>query len=143
MMKKISLIVCVAAAVAFGAVAISTRAQKQSEAQHGDMKHEDGGMNHADCPMMRDKAPDEAKGHDAHHDAVNERGTTAMGFSQTATTHHFILTRDGGFIQVEVNDTKDAENRDLIRQHLSHVARAFAEGDFDTPMFVHDRVPPG
>jgi hypothetical protein len=66
-----------------------------------------------------------------------------MGFSQTATTHHFILTREGGVIQVEANDAKDTESRDLVRQHLSHIARAFSGGDFDTPMLVHDRVPPG
>src|SRR5205823_4083636 len=69
--------------------------------------------------------------------------TTLFRSSQTATTHHFILTRDGGLIQVEVNDAADAENRDAVRQHLAHIARLFAEGDFNTPMLVHDRVPPG
>jgi len=143
-MKKIVLISCVAAALALGAVEVSTRAQKQPDAQHDNTKHEDGGMNHADCPLMRgDKMPDGAKGHDAHLDAVNKRGETAMGFSQTATTHHFTLTRGGGVIQVEVNDPKDSQSRDHVRQHLSHVARAFAEGDFDAPMLVHERVPPG
>ncbi|HZT60095.1 MAG TPA: hypothetical protein VFA21_15915 [Pyrinomonadaceae bacterium] len=143
-MKKMVLISCVAAALALGAVAASTRAQKQTGAQHDDAKHEDGGMNHADCPMMRgDKTPDGANGHDAHLDAVNKRGEAAMGFSQTATTHHFTLTRDGGVIRVEANDASDAASREQIRQHLSHIARAFAAGDFDTPMLVHDRVPPG
>jgi hypothetical protein len=143
-MKKIFLISCIAAALTFGAVAVSTRAQKQTGAQHDNTKHADGGMNHADCPMMRgDKMPDGANGHDAHLDGVNKRGEAAMGFSQTATTHHFTLTRDGGVIQVEVNDASDAAGRDQIRQHLSHIAHAFAAGDFDTPMLVHDRVPPG
>jgi hypothetical protein len=143
-MKKIFLISCVAAALTFGAVAASTRAQKQTGAQHDNTNHADGGTNHADCPMMRgDKMPDGANGHDAHLDAVNRRGEAAMGFSQTATTHHFTLTRDGGIIQVEVNDASDAASRDQIRQHLSHIAHAFAAGDFDTPMLVHDRVPPG
>jgi hypothetical protein len=27
--------------------------------------------------------------------------------------------------------------------HLGHIARAFPNGDFDIPMFVHDTVPPG
>ena len=66
-----------------------------------------------------------------------------MGFSQTKTTHHFLLTRDGGVIAVSANDTKDAVTRDQIRMHLTHVAHSFAEGDFDIPMFVHDQVPPG
>lgn len=144
MLKKIVLVVCVVAAFALGAVAVSTRAQKQSDARHDDTKHEGGGMNHADCPLMRGgEAKDGAKNQDAHTDAVNERGESAMGFSQTATTHHFTLTRDGGLIRVEVNDPKDTNNRDLIRQHLSHIARAFAGGDFDMPMLVHDQVPPG
>jgi len=84
-----------------------------------------------DCPM-----------HDAHSQ-MNERGERAMGFSQTTTTHHFWLKPDGGVIQVEVKDAKDKENRDNIRTHLRHIAKLFAEGDFDIPMFVHDSVPPG
>ena len=26
---------------------------------------------------------------------------------------------------------------------MAHIKRAFADGDFDIPMFVHDTVPPG
>jgi len=77
------------------------------------------------------------------HDAMSARGEHAMGFSQTATTHHFLLKSDGGAIQVEANDAKDTSNRDHTRMHLSHVAQAFQNGDFDIPMFVHDSVPPG
>jgi hypothetical protein len=83
------------------------------------------------CPM-----------HDAHA-KMNERGEKAMGFSQTATTHHFFLRSDGGVIQVEANDPGDKASRDEIRMHLTHIADAFAKGDFDIPMFVHDTVPPG
>src|SRR5215210_2878657 len=82
-------------------------------------------------------------GHDAHLAAVNARGEAAMGFSQTETAHHFLLTRDGGVIQVEAKDAADAANRDRVRQHLAHVARMFADGDFETPMLVHARTPPG
>jgi hypothetical protein len=84
-------------------------------------------------------------GHDASHDheAMMGRGEKGMGFSQTRTTHHFLLTRDGGVIAVSANDAKDAATRDQIRMHLTHVAHSFAEGDFDIPMFVHDQVPPG
>jgi hypothetical protein len=80
--------------------------------------------------------------HDAHS-KMNQRGEKTMGFSQTATTHHFFLKPDGGVIQVEANDPEDKPNRDEIRMHLSHIADAFAKGDFDIPMFVHDTVPPG
>ena len=66
-----------------------------------------------------------------------------MGFSQTETTHHFLLKADGGVIQVEANDPKDTRNRDLIRMHLTHISQAFAAGDFSDPLAVHDKVPDG
>src|ERR1044071_7099831 len=59
---------------------------------------------HTACPMMqaeKAQASDHAQGHTAHLDEVNTRGEKAMGFSQTATTHHFLLSRDGGSIEVE------------------------------------------
>lgn len=91
-----------------------------------------------ECPMhnMQSQAG-------ASHTSMEQRGEMGMGFSQTATTHHFFLSPDGGAIQVEVNDPKDTSNRGMIREHLAHVAQAFASGDFDIPMFVHDTTPPG
>jgi len=80
--------------------------------------------------------------HDTHSQ-MNERGEKDMGFSQSATTHHFLLKTDGGVIQVEANDSADTTSRDEVRMHLGHIARAFQNGDFDIPMFVHDTVPPG
>jgi hypothetical protein len=79
----------------------------------------------------------------ASHSSMNDRGAKGMGFSQSATTHHFFLTSSGGVIQVEVKDSADSENRNLIRMHLQHIAKAFQQGDFDIPMFVHDSTPPG
>jgi hypothetical protein len=94
----------------------------------------------ADCPMHK------AQAH-AHDDSastgMNERGEKGMGFSQTATTHHFLLNAAGGVIQVDANDPKDTTSRDNIRMHLTHIAKAFSSGDFAIPMFVHDTVPPG
>jgi hypothetical protein len=86
--------------------------------------------------------PEECPMH-AAHTQMNERGEKGMGFSQTATTHHFYLNESGGIIQVEANDSTDVTNRDDIRMHLRHIADAFQIGDFDIPMFVHDTVPPG
>ena len=74
---------------------------------------------------------------------MNERGEAGMGFSQSATTHHFLLKANGGIIQAEANDPADTANRDHIRMHLNHIVHAFATGDFNIPMFVHDTVPPG
>lgn len=80
---------------------------------------------------------------DQQHADMMKRGDTGMGFSHEKTTHHFFLLTDGGVIQVSANDPKDNVSRDHIRMHLSHVAKMFSEGNFDTPMFIHDTVPPG
>ena len=79
----------------------------------------------------------------AHHDAVTSRGDHAMGFSHETTTHHFRLYKTGGAIDVSANNPKDSATRDEIRMHLSHIAKRFATGDFDAPMFIHDTTPPG
>ena len=105
----------------------------------------------ASCPlhaqhMAAAKAVKSDAGGAAAHEhlaAVNARGEVGMGFSQSATTHHFLLTADGGEIQVQANDVNDAADRDLIRRHLIEIARSFAAGDFHTPAFVHDQTPPG
>jgi hypothetical protein len=73
-----------------------------------------------------------------HHAALNERGKQFMGFDQLATTHHFILLKDGGKIQVTANDPKDSVSVRQIRDHLGHIAMVFASGDFNLPSLVHD-----
>ena len=80
---------------------------------------------------------------DQHAAGVDTRGDHAMGFSHETTAHHFILLPDGGIISVETRAEKDTTTRDQVRMHLQHVAGLFASGDFDIPMFIHDRVPPG
>jgi len=79
----------------------------------------------------------------AHHAGVNERGDHVMGFDHEKTTHHFTLTADGGVIDVSADDDADVASRDAIRNHLSHIAKMFAAGDFEAPMLIHDQVPPG
>jgi hypothetical protein len=74
---------------------------------------------------------------------VNSRGDHVMGFSHEKTTHHFRLLADGGLIEVTANDPKDTDSRDQIRTHLPHIAGMFAEGNFQAPMLIHDRVPTG
>jgi hypothetical protein len=78
-----------------------------------------------------------------HHADVAQRGDKAMGFSHEKTTHHFRFYSNGGAIEVTANDPKDAESRDEIQMHLGHIAMMFAAGDFNIPMLVHDKVPPG
>jgi hypothetical protein len=74
---------------------------------------------------------------------MNMRGDKHMGFDHLKTTHHFLLASDGGAIQVEANDAKDSASRDQIRRHLRHIAMMFSEGDFQVPMLIHERTPPG
>jgi hypothetical protein len=93
-------------------------------------------------PNQKPESQEECPMH-ATHTHMNERGEKGMGFSQTATTHHFLLNSNGGVIQVEAKDSADSTNRNQTRMHLGHIAKAFQSGDFDIPMFVHDNVPPG
>jgi hypothetical protein len=80
---------------------------------------------------------------EGHHAGVEQRGDHVMGFSHEKTTHHFRLYKDGGSIEVAANDPKDSASRDQIQMHLGHIAKMFAAGEFNAPMLIHDRVPPG
>jgi len=74
---------------------------------------------------------------------VPERGDHVMGFDHEKTAHHFILTPSGGRIEAEVKDPGDGESREQIRMHFTHIAGKFSEGDFDAPMLIHAKLPPG
>lgn len=78
-----------------------------------------------------------------HHDAMQKRGNAGMGFDQEKTTHHFLLSKDGGAIQVTANSAADKGSIEHIRMHLQHIQQAFKSGDFNIPMLVHDQTPPG
>ncbi|MGH9701942.1 MAG: hypothetical protein ACRD4K_01095 [Candidatus Acidiferrales bacterium] len=80
---------------------------------------------------------------DEHHCGVMKRGNQAMGFSHEKTTHHFLLADDGGSIEIQANDPKDIASQDQIREHLGHIVKRFAAGDFEIPMFIHATTPPG
>ena len=82
-------------------------------------------------------------GQSCHHAKVNERGDRVMGFDHTKTSHHFLLSPAGGSIEVAANDPADTTSRDAIRGHLEHIASMFSEGNFDAPLRIHGRVPPG
>jgi hypothetical protein len=107
---------------------LSVSAQAQDAAQDSAMKN---------CPMHKQHAMDD------HHATVERHGEQAMGFSQKSTTHHFRMTVDGGAIEVTANDPTDKTSTEAIRSHLTHIAVMFKNGDFSTPMFVHDELPPG
>jgi hypothetical protein len=93
------------------------------------------------CPLHAEhmKAAQDHEG----HTALDQRGDQVMGFEHQSTTHHFLLEKDGGAIQVEANDPADAQSREQIRGHLAQIAQAFARGDFAMPGAIHARVLPG
>ena len=98
------------------------------------------GTNHdemKDCPMHTQHATQ------SHQGVLESHGDEAMGFPHDKTTHHFRLAAGGGAIEVAVNQAGDKANMQAIRSHLSQIAAMFSDGDFSTPMFVHDGVPPG
>jgi hypothetical protein len=91
------------------------------------------------CPMHKEHMK-EAEQHQAD---VEKHGDEAMGFPHDKTSHHFRLYSDGGAIEVTVNDSKDSQNMQAIRSHLTHIVTMFSNGEFSIPMFIHDQVPPG
>ena|SRR5664279_3832925 len=78
-----------------------------------------------------------------HQATVNEHGDHVMGFSHQDTTHHFELNYDGGVIDVRVNDVRDTASRDEIRAHFRHIAKMFADGNFNAPALIHGLNVPG
>jgi hypothetical protein len=93
-----------------------------------------------DCPMH---AQHQTASSPDHYTGVDSRGDRAMGFSHTDTTHHFRVLADGGAIEAEVVDPADSATTTAIRQHMQQIAKMFTSGNFDTPLFIHGRVPPG
>jgi hypothetical protein len=98
-----------------------------------------GAQDMPSCPMHKEQANQSSQ----HQAEVDQHGDEAMGFPHDKTTHHFRLYADGGAIEVTANDSKDLENSQSIRAHLTHISTMFSHGDFSVPMFVHDQVPPG
>jgi hypothetical protein len=84
-----------------------------------------------------------ATGQQDHKASVDEHGDKVMGFSHEKTTHHFVLTADGGLIEARANDIKDTASLDQIRGHFQHIVRMFADGNFNAPMLVHSQNVPG
>jgi hypothetical protein len=91
----------------------------------------------------QEQAPSDMPEHHHDHAAMNRRGADAMGFDQQKVTHHFLLTKDGGVVQVEAKDTKDGTSIAEIQNHLALQAQKFSAGDFGAPEHTHAQVPPG
>lgn len=91
-------------------------------------------------PLAQPQTPAPAQ---SREQGVQTRGDHVMGFSHEKTTHHFLLFKDGGEIAVSAGDPKDVASVDQIRAHLSHIAKMFADGNFQAPMLIHETNAPG
>lgn len=92
---------------------------------------------HAHAPTTTDSTT-----RDSAFAAVQARGKVAMGVDQYTSRHRFDDLADGGRIELQ-RDPADTLGVRTIREHLQGIARAFADGNFETPGFVHDREVPG
>lgn len=129
-----------------GVTTLAFAAQQQQKDKSPKVKEQKADP--AACPLHEQhvkETKDAQAGHDHNFEEMNKRGEDArgMGFSQSATVHHFLLARDGGVIQVEVKDTQDRESLAVVRAHLRDIAGSFSKGDFSIAQFVHDKEPDG
>ncbi len=78
---------------------------------------------------------------DSAYAALQRRGSSpmAMGVDQYTSAHRFDDLPDGGRIELQ-REVEDPAGVERIREHLRHIAAAFAAGDFRIPAFVHDRA---
>jgi hypothetical protein len=72
-----------------------------------------------------------------------QRGDRVMGFAEAKTTHHFVIRKNGGAIEVTADDPDDAESVGLIRTHLQDIAGQFRRGNFELPREIHSQQPAG
>jgi hypothetical protein len=83
-----------------------------------------------------------AGGQHAGHD-MHAAGNRAMGFDQARAFHHFHLRPNGGIIEIHANDPSDAQTASQVAAHLEHIARSFADGNFDASIATHGEEPRG
>jgi hypothetical protein len=84
----------------------------------------------------------DAAAQDTAFAGVQTRGRAAMGVDQYTSTHRFDALPDGGRIELQ-RDSDDSVGVATIRAHIRAIGRAFENGDFSAPAFVHMRMVPG
>ena len=79
---------------------------------------------------------------DSSFAAMQHRGAMVMGVDQYTSQHRFDLLTDGGRISL-VRDANDTAGVRTIRAHMQDIAKAFAAGDFEHALEVHQHDLPG
>ncbi len=82
-------------------------------------------------------------GEATREEVVADRGAPVMGFDLDRTTHRLTPTEFGGVQAVLADDPNDAQQIELIRDHLADEADRFRRGDFDDPAHIHGDAMPG
>ena len=80
---------------------------------------------------------------ETRQETVARFGSEIMPFDLDETTHVFKPTSSGGVQTVLADDPTDEREVDLIREHLREEVRAFQQGDFSDPAFIHGDDMPG
>ena len=80
---------------------------------------------------------------DHSNSSFEEREIEVMPFDMDKTMHIFSDTAFGGVQQVIAMDNNDAEQIQLIQEHLTEQSQRFAKGDFGDPSFLHGYDMPG
>ena len=79
----------------------------------------------------------------AQHMAEVERRHDVAAVPHETSVHKFVLTGDGGAIELRATDSSDQKTLTAIRSHLREIAADFQKADFSTPEFIHGRTPAG
>ncbi|MFM9916988.1 MAG: aspartate carbamoyltransferase [Rhizobacter sp.] len=80
---------------------------------------------------------------EARQAEVAKLSAEVMPFSLKATKHVFTKTADGGVQRVVANSTVDAQQVQLVREHLRAMQTRFLAGDFSGPIDIHGAEMPG
>lgn len=74
---------------------------------------------------------------------VHQMAHGVMPFDVAQAVHIFKMTESGGEMRVVAKNPGASEQIALIRQHLQHEARKFAQGDYADPASLHGAEMPG
>ena len=79
----------------------------------------------------------------ARQEYIHNRGEMVMPFDLNKTTHVFTKTDQWGVQKIQVKDSQDTEQIELIRDHLKKEKELFDSGDFSDPSALHGESMPG
>lgn len=74
---------------------------------------------------------------------IAAKGQQVMPFDLERTTHRFTKSATGGVQTVTADDSADAQQVKLIREHLTEEAAGFSRGDYGDPATIHGTDMPG